>query len=352
VGLTERLARLAFSRPHILLAPVPGGTGVRVAVERFARERGWPLAASSANADLLVVCGPSHGWLADAVGQTWTQVPAPRELIRLHELDDEAEQQLVAAASALLDLAAQRSMLPATLDIPQPEAQAGHDMGGHDMGGHGHHMHGGPVAGLSMADRVSDRDGLMLDQLRVPFGPFLPAWPAGLRLWLCLQGDVVQAVEVDFLGGHGQSFWSVPGRENASLLDRLAALLVVAGADGLALAATRLRDAELAGTAQPGEVSALAGRLRRSRLLRRATDGVGVLSAEDATDRWLRWLDALEHREASPVDTTALLRQLPGLLAGHEVASARLAVASLGLDLDAVDGETPVPGHRQERHHG
>jgi hypothetical protein len=347
MGVTEWLVRVGFSRPHVLLAPAPGGTRTRVALERLARERGWPLAASPADADLVVVCGQAHGWLAEAVEQTWSQVPAPRCLVRVIEPGAVA-QQLTTAASALLDFDKQRSMLPASLEPAQTSGHdmSGHDMGRHDMGGHGGHMHGGEVAGLSMADRAPDRDGLMLDQLHVPLGPFLPAWPAGLRLRLSLQGDVVQAVEVDALsgsGGSGPAFWSTPGYERAALLDRLAALLSVAGADGLALAAARLRDAELAGDVPLAGVSRLVRRLRRSRLLRRATDGVGVLAGADATDRWLRWLAAVEPGDAVRVDTAGLLPRLPELLAGQELASARLAIASLGLDLDTVGADRSAP---------
>lgn len=43
--------------------------------------------------------------------------------------------------------------------------------GGHDV----HMMHSGDVAGLPMADRAPDRDGLTFDALHVTLGPVL-AW--------------------------------------------------------------------------------------------------------------------------------------------------------------------------------
>src|SRR5258708_27816729 len=87
-------------------------------------------------------------------------------------------------------------------------AHHGHDMGGMDMGGGAHDSHdmdgmdmGGMVmpAGLRMAGRGADRDGLKLDQLHVPLGPVLPDWPAGLVVHVTLQGDVVQLAEAHAL---------------------------------------------------------------------------------------------------------------------------------------------------------
>ena len=51
------LHRVGFARPHVFLLALPGGTAVRLAGERHAHRRGWPLAESPADADVLVVCG-------------------------------------------------------------------------------------------------------------------------------------------------------------------------------------------------------------------------------------------------------------------------------------------------------
>ena len=40
------------------------------------------------------------------------------------------------------------------------------------------------------------RDGLSLDEHRLPLGPFLPLLPSGLKLDLMLQGDVIQSARV------------------------------------------------------------------------------------------------------------------------------------------------------------
>jgi hypothetical protein len=190
-------------------------------------------------------------------------------------------------------------------------------------------------AGLAMADRAPDRDGLKLDQLHVPLGPVLPDWPAGLVLHTALQGDVIQDVEVELLDGSlaedgalvsaGRPFWDEPWlralagervtrgdaarRRSAAHLDSLARLLAVAGWDAATLAARRLRDDLLAGLDQPAaqvRLARLARRLLRSRTLRWLTDRLGVLdpprAAEagpggsagpaggDVTARWTAWL--------------------------------------------------------------
>ena len=84
--------------------------------------------------------------------------------------------------------------------------------GGSGHGEHGRWRHHGHAmgdmawatwrcrAGLPMADRGEDRDGLKLDQLHVPLGPVLPDWPAGLVVRVTLQGDVVQHAEADAVG--------------------------------------------------------------------------------------------------------------------------------------------------------
>jgi hypothetical protein len=60
VDLTGGLRRFAFARPHLLLVQAPGGTSARLGVERVAREWGWPIVDTPADADLLVACG--GGW--------------------------------------------------------------------------------------------------------------------------------------------------------------------------------------------------------------------------------------------------------------------------------------------------
>ncbi|MET9955401.1 hypothetical protein ABZ135_28180 [Streptomyces sp. NPDC006339] len=264
-----------------------------------------------------------------------------------------------------------------------------HDHMGH--GDHGHHM--GTVAGLPMAERADDRDGLRLDRLHVPLGPALPDWPAGLVLHLELQGDVVQRAEVEAVPGpspSGPAFWNEPWlramaggpvtvgeaarRRCAAHLDSLGRLLGVAGWREAATRARVARDRTLGGAPRAqlqSLVRPLARRVRKSWTLRWLTVGVGeqvgMQPGGDVHGRLIAWLDGLEqalghvddrgplsaHHPVGPrgrldsktPPSQALLDALPGLLEGTEFACARLIVASLDPDLDELAPQH-VPGAR------
>ncbi|MET9820447.1 MULTISPECIES: hypothetical protein [unclassified Streptomyces] len=163
--------------------------------------------------------------------------------------------------------------------------------------------------GLAMAGQGEDRDGLTLDRLHVPLGPFLADWPAGLTLRVVLQGDVVQRADLDEPPAGGPAgpgpdpgpFWSRPWvraaagepvgvgeasrRRAAAHLDSLGRLLSVAGWPAEAVTARRLRDdllAEAPGSALRPRVERFARRVGRSRTLYWLTRGIGVLGAADA----------------------------------------------------------------------
>jgi hypothetical protein len=261
------------------------------------------------------------------------------------------------------------------------------------MGHAGHDMGAMTVAGLPMADRADDRDGLRLDQLHVPLGPALGDWPTGLILRVALQGDVVQEAEVEHLQlrTHDDPYWNSPWlsavrgdevtrdeaarRRCAAHLDSLGRLLAVAGWTDIAARARRLRDSVLAGAAADragDDLRRLVRRVSGSRTLRWLTTGLGPLSASrahelgisgpalvadgDVHDRVRVWLNetalavdgfgdgrALARDEVTGprgrVDgaqppSAALLAALPELLRGAEFAAARLIVASLDPDID------------------
>ena len=282
------------------------------------------------------------------------------------------------------------------------DAMGGHhgEMGGMQMGGMQMDMGTGPVRGLPMAHEGDDRDGLRLDRLHVPLGPVLPDWPAGLVVRLTLQGDVVQQAEPEVLGGGDGSFWDEPWRRAAAgehvttadaarrraaaRLDSLGRFLSLAAWGAAAAAARRLRDDLLAGVPagrlRP-DARRFARRVGRSRTLAWLTAGLGELSAGDAaaagagaraagdvTVRYRRWcvdldaaVSALE--DASPLraadlesprgpaadgssPSAGLLAVLPGLLAGAELAAARLIVASLDPDLDDLPARTAASHDR------
>jgi hypothetical protein len=427
VGLTGLLVRAGATRPHVLVAAMPGGTPVRLAAEEQLRRRGWPAALTPADADVLLVAGAPAPDIAAAVEEAWAGIPAPCVRAQVRRAADVA----TALDAAQAELAAGVSQrLPAMsgghdadeamgaghrdgmgdMDMGMPAGHGGAgghdatdmshmDMGGMDMGG----MDMRRPAGLPMARRGQDRDGLKLDQLHVPLGPILPDWPAGLVVRLTLQGDVVQHAEAHAVGlaaGDG-SFWAEPWRRAtagervtageaarrraAAHLDSLARFLAVAGWDDAAMAARKLRDETLAG----GPVSALGPAVRRlaarvagSRVLAWSTRAIGTLrpgdlaiagmsdpawaAGADVTARYRRWCGQLVDVAAvfgdgSPLDASvlepprgaldggqapsaALLAVLPRLLEGVELAAARLIVASLDPDLGEL-AATVAAGH-------
>ncbi|MFI6803026.1 hypothetical protein [Streptosporangium canum] len=261
----------------------------------------------------------------------------------------------------------------------------GNGHGNGDGNGHGNGDRdgmGGPE-GLRMAGRGADRDGLTLDRLHVPLGPVLPDWPAGLVVETVLQGDVIQRARVRISGGSGvERFWDAPWlaalagrhvtrgaaarRRAASHLDSLGRLLAVSGWDSSATRARRLRDRLLWERPDDGlaeDFARFARRVRRSRPLRWMLRGLGTVDAShgpavrvrgDVVARMERWLAGTEaalgelddrsrladdEGPRGPVGerpSESLLAVLPTLLAGAELAAARLIVASLDPDLDQV----------------
>ena len=90
------------------------------------------------------------------------------------------------------------------------------DHSGHDHGGHsGHDAHAGHSGGdtidgiepqfMSMVDLTRDlpasADGLKMEWIEVPFGPFFPGLPGGLGLTLTLDGDAVAETRAQSLVG-------------------------------------------------------------------------------------------------------------------------------------------------------
>jgi hypothetical protein len=393
VDLTARLLRFAAARPHVLVVPAVGGTAHRLAVEAELARRGWPVAMSPADTDVLVVAGIPGPELAAVVELLWRQVPAPRARADVATASAAATA-LDRAADDLADAARQRPEparpSPARHGAPggastehgghehQEHDHSAHHPGTHQHSGdqhsgdrqggqqHGGHQQGGGMempGGLPMADVGPDRDGLMLDRLRVPLGPVLPDWPAGLVVEVVLQGDVVQEASARILDppAHDEpappSFWSDADstadqarRRAARHLDALARLLGTAGWADSAAKARHLRDELLAGAPAASlhpRVHALVGTVRRSRVLRRMLRGVGA-GAGDVTALLLTRLAALQAAldavenparaaEDEPGSTDAPTPdELAELLVGAELAAARLIVAAVDPDTDRI----------------
>ncbi|MGW4404080.1 hypothetical protein ACWEJ6_08600 [Nonomuraea sp. NPDC004702] len=364
MGLRGWLLRQAALRPRVLLVACPYGTGARLLAEAEADRRGWPVAASAAEASVMVVCGRPGAELAAAVREVWRAVPVPRALVELPP-DVPADRVVAALDDAVRTLG----------DEPGQWRQAGVLATGTS------------ADDPPMADRGADRDGLKLDRLHVPLGPVLADWPAGLVVETVLQGDVIQEARVRTLppDGTGDAFWTPqPGaspaearrRTAAARLDGLGRLLGVAGWPAAAADARRLRDRLLADAMDERgrrRCVRFTRRVRRSWVLRWMLRGAGELGPDapqrlrgDTLDRARRWLDEVEALTEEDVDALTeedvdalteedvealteersgpgdgddvpvdrVLALLPGLLAGAELAVARLIVAGLDPDLD------------------
>ncbi|MDD1475427.1 hypothetical protein [Arthrobacter sp. H16F315] len=353
MGLSNVLARAAVSRCHVFLAEVVDGAGPRMAVEQELTRRGWVEALSPADADIFCVCGDVPDGQAKALDRLWDQLPGPRARVSVSQSDD-AGAQLDGCVAELLDTAAQRRQ--GADRTVQP------DDGGKDDGGMDDMDHGGmdmPMpGGIPLAGEGTDRDGLDLDVLKVPLGPYLPLWPAGLVLHCELQGDVVFGATVGFEFGQSRSGPGQPAADEPATLihhlDLASRLLRLAGAVTSAGRTRRIRDAALDGAALDRcrtELRAELGRLRKDWLLHRALRGIGHVPADAGlpadsgpqglagTDVWTRLLGMFEAAAGSTAPATSpstLQRQdfaaaLPRLVRGQELSVLRLIVASFDL---------------------
>jgi hypothetical protein len=349
VGLRRRCTALAVARVHALVVEVPGWWATRVAVEQELARRGWVTALSPADADALVVCGEPGERLAAVVDRVWDQLPGPRARVVVR--GDDVGAALDDAGGQLVDEDRQRADARSRRDPVDGEP------GGGDHGDMDHDTDMAP-AGIPLAGGDEDRDGLEMDVLRVPLGPVLPHWPAGLVLRCTLHGDVVAEAEVDVLAGRGLPPPPVASvlraRDAAAACDGGAGLLAVAGWGDAAAAARRVRDLLLAGPADRDEavrrLDRLRSRVARSWSLRRLVRGLGPLDGDalsayglrpemrgDVHDRLVALLDraravacadAVEPRS----DPDTVLAVLPGVVAGLELGAVRLVVASLAPD--------------------
>ncbi|WP_242612827.1 hypothetical protein [Janibacter limosus] len=392
MGLTRILAHLAVNSTHVLIVEAPGHWLTRVELEQQMALRGWRAAWTPANADVLAVCGVPGPELAELAERLWEQMPGPRARVDVAS-PAVVGSTLEDAATLLLDTpyhradARERAQEPR---IPEDHGQMGHgghegmDHGGHegmnhegmDHGGHegmnheamdhegmdhaGHGGHGGmdmAPAGIALAQGGQDRDGLEMDVLHLPLGPVLPFWPAGLALLCSLQGDVVVDAAASVVDGAGHAASSKepqtpPVPASAVRCDGVMALLALAGADDAAARARRARDALVRGDqgAARDAVERLHRTVRRSWLLRWSLRGVMVLDPSDlarhdlpevcrgdAHDRLSSLVEGLRSEVCGAVPAAVESgavpwERMPQLVTGLELATVRLAVASLNLE--------------------
>lgn len=315
MGLTARLRAAAVRRPHVLIAAVPGHRDVRAAAERLLVDRGWPRAASPADADVLLVCGTLGPGMSAAIEVTWGGLPGPRARACATTAEGVAGA-LGVAQRQLADLSRQGED---ARDRPAPPLGAADaaDAPGTGSETDSTDMDMGLPGGLAMADRDDDRDGLRLDVLHLVLGPVLPGWPAGLRLTTVLQGDVLAGAEVELLDASAEPAMS--GQWEA--WDDLSRLLAAAGWQDGALCAQRARDGLLP--------AADAVRLvRRSRTLRWSLRGLPGPGSSDLLAYLGRRLDRAEG-DAAPEPAVGP-SELCAAVTGLDVGSAVMVVAAFG----------------------
>ncbi len=378
MGLIDRLGRWSLRAVHVLPVEVPGGWRVRVGVEQSVTRRGWRLASSPADADLLVVCGAGGPAWAEILAGVWEQLPGPRArgaidgtaqveevLDRLAAvLGDPAHQQRDAVDRRERTAAGDHDMSGHGMDMGGHDMDTdmgdhdtdGHDMDGDmdmsdmdmdmDMDGHGMHMDMAP-SGIPLATGADDRDGLEMDELHVTLGPVLPCWPAGLVVHCSLHGDLVSDAQVEWLPGTGEP----AGPTDASMIaagwcDSAASLLRLAGAVAVADRLVRTRNDLL----DPGvprhrvaaELRRLTREVRSSKVLRWSLAGLGAVEdAEAGADRpsadvfdrlgnqLAQAAAALHGDRPAAVDVSVVLGALPRQVTGLELAAARLVIAGV-----------------------
>ncbi|MGV9807360.1 hypothetical protein [Micromonospora chersina] len=149
--MSEALSRIAVRHAHVLVAEVPGYWATRAAVERHVLARGWRLALSPADADILAVCGRPSPQLAEPLCRLWEQMPGPRARIEV-ESPQAVQPALVTAEEELLDLTRQRAD---SRDRSADQAATGHARPGeqHAHEGHAAHDRGGRDAAQPAPER-------------------------------------------------------------------------------------------------------------------------------------------------------------------------------------------------------
>lgn len=392
MGLSERLSRYAVRRAHVLVVEVPGAWVARARLEGAVIERGWRLAQSPADADVLAVCGVPGPELTTAIERLWGQLPGPRVRVEVRPAQDEDVAAALEAAEAdLADTEQHRRDARSRLAEPEVESSADEGMDHGDMDhedmNHGDMNHGDmdhgdmemAPGGIPLAEGDNDRDGLEMDVLHLRLGPVLTHWPAGLVLRCTLQGDVITAAEGRLIDDDHPDHEETGGTDEVTepalagatayrdlqplhpawRCDNVARMLALAGWEDAAGRARQLRDAQLASTA-PAEIAESADKLRRqvirSRSLRWSLRGLRPLTVDelhahglpeqlqgDTYDRLIGMLDRLSGSEADQGEGHDVSPEaISSVVVGLDLGTARLVVASLDLP--------PVPAHRAVTH--
>ena len=198
-----------------------------------------------------------------------------------------------------------------------------HDGGHGGHGGHGAHGNGEPVDGIeahfmSMVDLTRDMpastDGLKMEWIEVPFGPFFPGLPGGLQVDLTLDGDAVAAVRASSAVGPGEILPQGATSPDA-FVDHLAALSPLSPVAYRLLACLALEQAAGQSVA-PDIARARIAAAERERM----ASHLGWLAGFGAQSGfgWLEKRAAAVHRKlhgATPAKITTLGPEITALLA-------------------------------------
>lgn len=171
MGLSGRLAALGLSRTHVLVVSVPGWQALRIRVEDAVGRLGAVLAAGPADADLLLVAGRPGPGLSAAADRIWDQLPGPRARATIEDPAD-IDARLIGGIDMLRDLARQRceaASRPPWSAHPGESDGSGDPADPADPG----EMDMDMPAGLMMAERAEDRDGLGPGQRQAAAGVLL-----------------------------------------------------------------------------------------------------------------------------------------------------------------------------------
>ena len=307
MGLRSILEWLALRAPVPVFPLV--GPGAREAVQELRLDGRIELVASPRQANVLLLAGAFGGhllWPALRVHDelsyprctAWWRLGAPAGRLPTAcpnlSVVEGGREDLVAALIRChreLLLSQRVSDPPIQPDVP-PARWRG--VGPYGQGGKG--MTGGTPYGRPLTGTAADRDGLQLDQLRLPLGPFFSPFPPGLVLELKMQGDVVQEAAVNSSMFDGKLSGCVPRADIEVFRSALSEGVRVAGLEmtrarhHLRWLAEALRMHGLHGLGRrvlrlalalkpedQGEVRSLGQRLERLRSLQFATAGVGTL---------------------------------------------------------------------------
>jgi NADH:ubiquinone oxidoreductase subunit D len=222
-SLLRALARALPVRLDIFVVP---GSDVARALGLDLRLEGVRTVATPRHANVLLVVGELPEPLLAAATVVYAQMPRPRAVVALGAGDisplppadavgsvtqEGLEGALTLARQLLRAAAWSAEAVPFEAEGLAPKrrkakkrspdqgigaGQAGGGMGGGGMGG------GGMEMGFMSMVRLTQHlprspDGLPMERVQAPFGPFFPGLPSGLGLTLWLDGDSVARVEVD-----------------------------------------------------------------------------------------------------------------------------------------------------------